>query len=47
MVTSLDSNPIVRQKLKERIVKAIERPGIPVVVLHQVAQCIELWEKDQ
>lgn len=47
MATSLDSNPIVRQKLKERIIASIEHPGIPVAVLHQVAQCIEMWERDQ
>lgn len=45
--TSLDKDPAIRKKLVKRIVKAAERPDIPVMVLHQLAQCIELWGDDK
>jgi hypothetical protein len=45
LATVLDKLPGVRQKLIKRIERAIRREDIPVAVLHQVAQCIELWSE--
>jgi hypothetical protein len=46
LVTSLDKNREVRRELIKRIERAIRRADIPVAVLHQVAQCIEMWGDD-
>ncbi len=40
----LDSDPQIRAALVKRITNGIEQPNIPVIVLHQVAQCLEMWE---
>lgn len=39
-------NPKIRAALVKRVERAIRRPDIPVMVLHQVAQCIEMWDDD-
>lgn len=41
LVTALDSNPIVRQRLVERLTTVISHKGIPIAVLHLVAQVLE------
>lgn len=40
-------NAKVRAALMRRIERAIQRPDIPVMVLHQIAQCIEMWGDDK
>jgi hypothetical protein len=47
LATVLDKLPGVRQKLLKRIGRAIRREDLPVTVLHQVAQCIEMWGDDK
>lgn len=42
----LDMNGHARELLVARITKAAKRPDIPVMVLHQIAQCIEMWCDD-
>lgn len=42
--TSLDGNPIIRQKLVERLTKVIERQSIPVAVLRLIIQTLEEYE---
>lgn len=44
--TSLDSNPRVRQLLIERLTKAMADDKLPVAVLHQMLQVLELWIND-
>lgn len=44
--TKLDKNVAIRSTLIKRIETAIRREDIPVAVLHQVAQCIEMWGDD-
>lgn len=47
LATSLDNNPIVRQKMVERLTKAAGRRDIPIAVLHQMAQVLEQWGDDK
>jgi 5-formyltetrahydrofolate cyclo-ligase len=45
--TALDKDPAVRAVLIKRIQKAVKRPDLPVMVLHQLAQAIEMWGDDK
>lgn len=44
LTSELDTDKKIRAELLKRIERAIRRPSIPVAVLYQVAQCIEMWE---
>jgi hypothetical protein len=47
LATKLDLDAAVRAKLIERVASALRRKDIPVMVLHQLAQCLEMWNDDR